>query len=79
MGAQVATSVQSLTQHHQCTEPGGYLQWDDKDVASWHAISPNLSIPHPNCDELFRRFNAQCAQSDLKFRYPIFPSPPQSY
>ncbi|KAM0128504.1 hypothetical protein ACHAO1_008969 [Botrytis cinerea] len=48
-------------------KPGGYLQWDEMDSASFSAHSPNESTPKVNMELVIDIFQEMCKKSDLAF------------
>ncbi|RAL62992.1 hypothetical protein DID88_004079 [Monilinia fructigena] len=48
-------------------KPGGYLQWDEMDFASFSAHVPNEITPKGNMESLLERFQDMCKKSDLDF------------
>ena len=50
-------------------EPGGYIQWDEMDCASFSADSPNEHTPKNNADELLRLWQQFAADTHLEFRH----------
>ncbi|KAF4634393.1 hypothetical protein G7Y89_g3729 [Cudoniella acicularis] len=48
-------------------KPGGYLQWDEMDSASFSAHAPNQLTPKTDTERLLNRFQISCAKMDLKF------------
>ncbi|TEY77513.1 hypothetical protein BOTCAL_0054g00290 [Botryotinia calthae] len=48
-------------------KPGGYLQWDEFDSASFSVHSPNESTPKVNVELVMDRFQDMCKKSDLTF------------
>jgi len=55
------------------TEPGGYIQWDELDCATFHAHAPNTSVSTESSSELLARWQAFCAKSGLDFTFVIPP------
>ena len=49
------------------TEPGGYLQWDEIDVATFCAHAPNPHVGTKNCEELLRIFNLVARDTGIDF------------
>lgn len=48
-------------------EPGGYLQWDEMDSASFSAHVPNELTPKEDMEALLQKFQDMCKNSDLDF------------
>ncbi|KAL9117422.1 MAG: hypothetical protein Q9187_006041 [Circinaria calcarea] len=48
-------------------EPGGILQWDELDTASFNSHAPNASISKRSADELLDLWQGMCVKSGLKF------------
>ena len=51
----------------ETSEPGGYLQWDEMDSASFSAHSPNERAPKVNMELVIDIFQEMCKKSDLAF------------
>lgn len=47
--------------------PGGYLQWDEIDVATFCAHAPNPHAETKSCEELLRIFNLLSRETGLDF------------
>ncbi|KAK6613731.1 methyltransferase domain-containing protein [Botrytis cinerea] len=50
-------------------KPGGYLQWDEMDSASFSAHSPNERTPKVNMELVIDIFQEMCKKSDLAFEW----------
>ena len=57
------------------SEPGGYIQWDELDCATFHAHAPNASISTQSSSELLARWGAFSAKSGLDFTFVSLANP----
>ncbi|KAL2046354.1 hypothetical protein N7G274_001801 [Stereocaulon virgatum] len=48
-------------------EPGGYLQWEDNDGATFNAHSPNAGTCKENSDRFFELWRQVVAKKDIEF------------
>jgi len=51
------------------TEPGGYVQWDELDCATFHAHAPTESLTTQGSSDLLTRWQGFCKKSGLDFRF----------
>lgn len=49
-------------------EPGGYIQWDELDCATFHAHAPTESLTTQGTSDLLTRWQGFCRKSGLDFR-----------
>ena len=50
-------------------KPGGYLQWDEADCASFNAHAPNAGISNAKATALLDRWQSFAQKSDLRFEW----------
>ena len=49
-------------------EPGGYLQWDEFDCATFHAHAPTYHTEKKHCEELLRMWQSFAQKTNLDFK-----------
>ena len=69
LGTSGAVTLGSLILIDMFSGPGGYLQWDEADLATWGARVPSETVSAVNAEEAFRRLHRHLAESGLDFRY----------